>query len=343
MFKTIGVRGVVWASVVVVAAFSLLFGVGLPGSEGDGGLALLGFGGMMLTPDNLKRLQNGFNGAFLRGIEAVPNTYSLIAMTVSSKARVENYGWMKGLPGMREWVGQRVINNLEVTGASLENKPWENTIGVDRFAVDDDDIGLYALKFSQQGEVVARHPNDLVWGLLRKAFTTRGFDGQYFIDTDHVGYSVEGVETSWSNSGGGAGKAWFLMDLSRAYMKPLVFQERMKPEFVYKTNPTDDNVFMENQLLFGATARYNAGFGFHQLAYGSKQSLTAVNYQAGRVALSTQYRPDGSALGVSATHLVVGPSNEAAALELLQAERDAAGATNVYRGTAKLVVSPYLE
>ena len=61
------------------------------------------------------------------------------------------------------------------------------------------------------------------------------------------------------------------------------------------------------------------------------------------VALAQQFRPDGAPLAVRATHLIVGPSNEAAALELLQAERNAAGATNVYRGTTQLVVSPHLE
>ena len=298
---------------------------------------------MILTPSTIKTLQQGFNAAFVRGIEATKVSYDQIAMTVNSQTNAENYGWMKDLPGMREWVGQRVINNLESTGASLANKTWEHTIGVNRDDVEDDRLGIYGLKFSQQGEIVSRHPDDLVWGLLRNGFTTKGFDGQPFFDADHAGYDIDGKEASWSNVQTGSGKPWFLMDLSRSYMKPLVFQLRKAPEFVYKTRPEDDNVFLENQLLFGASARYNAGFGFHQLAFGSMDDLDAANYQAGRVALAQQYRPDGSPLAVRATHLIVGPSNEAAALELLQAERNASGATNIYRGTTQLIVSPHLE
>ncbi|WP_409449985.1 Mu-like prophage major head subunit gpT family protein [Aromatoleum sp.] len=45
---------------------------------------------------------------------------------------------------------------------------------------------------------------------------------------------------------------------------------------------------------------------------------------------------------MTGTHLVVGPSNEAKARELLEADRNASGATNVWRGTAKLIVSPWL-
>jgi phage major head subunit gpT-like protein len=40
--------------------------------------------------------------------------------------------------------------------------------------------------------------------------------------------------------------------------------------------------------------------------------------------------------------LIVPPALEAAGLEILNAERDAAGATNVWRGTAELLVVPWL-
>ena len=50
----------------------------------------------------------------------------------------------------------------------------------------------------------------------------------------------------------------------------------------------------------------------------------------------------GRPLGVNPRLLVVGPSNEKEGLELINAERNAAGATNVYRGTAELLVVPWL-
>ena len=40
--------------------------------------------------------------------------------------------------------------------------------------------------------------------------------------------------------------------------------------------------------------------------------------------------------------LVVPPTLEKEALELINAERSAAGATNIYRGSAELLVSPWL-
>lgn len=46
--------------------------------------------------------------------------------------------------------------------------------------------------------------------------------------------------------------------------------------------------------------------------------------------------------GAIHTTLVVPPQLDEKALEILNAERDASGATNVWQDTAELIVSPYL-
>ena len=297
---------------------------------------------MIITAASLIALQQGFNAAFMQGFGSVKPSWDMIAMRVPSTADTENYGWMKELPGMREWVGQRVIHNLESSAAQLKNKHYEHTIGVKRTHIEDDKLGIYTPMLSMQGEVVARHPDELVWGLLPAGFSTKGFDGQYFFDTDHVGYTSAGAETSWSNTGGGAGASWFLMDLSRSFMKPMIFQERKKAEFVPMTRPDSDHVFMNNEYIYGADARYVAGFGFHQLAYGSKATLDASSFAAGRLTLETQRRPDGSPLAVTATHLVCGPSRRTEAEAVLMKEYLAAGESNTNYKAVTLVVDPRL-
>lgn len=61
---------------------------------------------------------------------------------------------------------------------------------------------------------------------------------------------------------------WFLLSTKRA-IKPFIFQTREKPRFISKTKDEDDNVFFQNEFLYGCNARYNAGYGLWQLAYGS--------------------------------------------------------------------------
>lgn len=61
---------------------------------------------------------------------------------------------------------------------------------------------------------------------------------------------------------------WYLFCTSR-YVKPFVFQEREKAKLVCKNRETDDNVFFDDEIIYGVKARYNVGFGLWQLAYGS--------------------------------------------------------------------------
>lgn len=296
---------------------------------------------MQITAQSLQALQQGFKAAFLQGFGIVTPSWQQIAMRVPSTANLENYGWMRELPGMREWIGQRFIHNLEASGAQIVNKNYENTIGVDRNDIEDDRLGIYAPRLSMQGEVAARHPDDLVWGLLPNGFSTIGFDGQNYFDTDHLGYNSSGTEISWSNTGGGSGSPWFLMDLSRTFMKPLIFQDRQSAQFQALDKPTDQNVFLTRTYLFGVDSRCAAGFGFHQLSYGSRQALDATTFKAARLALETQRRPDGSPLPVMATHLVTGPTNRSAAEDLILTDF-IAGTKNPLYKSVELIINPWL-
>lgn len=66
--------------------------------------------------------------------------------------------------------------------------------------------------------------------------------------------------------------AWFLLDTSKP-VKPFIYQERKKPDFVQQTDPQADNVFNRRKFKFGAEARAAGGYGFWQLAYGSDGSV----------------------------------------------------------------------
>ncbi|MFB9160432.1 Mu-like prophage major head subunit gpT family protein [Chromobacterium violaceum] len=75
------------------------------------------------------------------------------------------------------------------------------------------------------------------------------------------------VVAPWLNSD----TAWFLLDTSRP-VKPFIYQERKKPNFVQQTDPQADDVFNRKKYKFGAEARAAGGYGFWQLAYGSDGS-----------------------------------------------------------------------
>ena len=99
---------------------------------------------------------------------------------------------------------------------------------------------------------------------------------------------------------------------------------------------------MSKKFIYGADSRGNAGFGFWQMAYGSKQTLDADNYAAARAAMQSLKSEAGSPLGIMPNLLVVPPALEGAARKLLKNEFGAAGATNEWFGTADVLPVPYL-
>ncbi len=290
---------------------------------------------------DLVTVTTGFKSVFQEAFAGVQPTWSQLAMEVPSETFEEEYGWLGEIPGMREWVGDRHVQQLKQDAYKIRNRDFELTVGVDRNTIDDDRFGIYAPRFRQMGYEAAIHPDRLVYELLMGGFDTECYDRQYFFDTDHPVLDKMGVEQSVSNDGGGAGAHWFLLDTMRP-VKPIILQMRKRPEFVTKDRAEDENLFWQKNYLYGVDARYNVGFGYWQTAYGSRQTLDATAYNTARAAMMSFKGDGGRPLGIMPNLLVVGPANEGAAREILQAERNAAGATNIWRGTAQMLVVPWI-
>ena len=248
-------------------------------------------------------------------------------------------GW-GDISDLREWIGDRVVKALVLHDYAIRNKPFEQTIGVSRDAIEDDTYGIFGPRFTMLGDNAKRHPDKLIFALLKAGFATNCYDGQYFFDTDHP-VTVNGVTASVSNSGGGTGAAWFLLDTTRP-VKPLIFQKRRDYKLVTLDRETDANVFMRGEYLYGVDARVNVGFAFWQMAYGSKQTLDADSYAAARAGMQSLTNESGSSLGIMPNLLVVPPTLEGTARKLLKNEFNAAGATNEWYGTADVLQVPYL-
>ena len=112
--------------------------------------------------------------------------------------------------------------------------------------------------------------------------------------------------------------------------------------FQAKTSLSDDNVFSRNEFVWGADGRGNAGLGLWQLAYASKETLDVSSYADARAAHQSFKGDNGKPLVIRSAELWVPPSLEQAALEVVQAERLANGASNVMRNLSKVVVCPWL-
>ncbi len=298
---------------------------------------------MEITRQNIANLTQGFKTNFMAGFAGVTPTYQQICTEVQSTTSEEVYAWLNSFPRMREWIGARVINSLSQSQYKIANRTWEDTVSLPTEKVEDDQYGLYAKPMEGLGQAAAEHPDELVWAQLANGFTGECFDGQTFFDNDHpVGEKAKNNVVSVSNMQAGAGPAWFLVDLRRP-LRPIIFQQRRAARFISKTKVDDDNVFFDKELIWGADARYATGYGFWQVAFGSKAELNSDNFNAARTAMQQFTNDHGAKLGIKPTHLVIGPSNSKAARQLLTAEYGTNGASNVDKGLVEVIESPWLE
>lgn len=215
---------------------------------------------------------------------------------------------------MQKWAGDRIIRNLKAYKYSIENEKFEMTIAVKRDDIEDDQVGIYGPMFRDMGAQAGLHPNQLVFGALKKGHELLCHDGQYFFDADHPvnGASVSNSITASSD----AVAPWYLMCTTRP-VKPLIFQKRREYALKRKDAPNDDNVFMRDEDLYGVDARVNVGFGLWQCAIRSTKPLTNESYAEARAAMMAFKNDNGDPLGLVPNLLVVPPMHDGAARKVV--------------------------
>lgn len=296
---------------------------------------------MQINQQNLRAMFTGYRTAFQNAFAGIRPDFDPFTMPVPSVNGTEDYGWLGKSTAFREWIGDRVIQNLVLHDYSIKNKTFENTVGVNREAIEDDSYGLFTPLMGQLGQDSAEHPAELIYSLLSAGFTGKCYDGQNFFDTDHPVTDKLGKEVSVSNFQGGSGTPWFLMDTTRI-MKPMILQKRKNYNFVAMQSETDENVFMRKEYVYGVDARLNAGYGLWQLAQASRETLDATSFNELYADMMSMEGDRGKKLGIRPKLLVVPPSLRAQALEVVKAERNAAGATNINRDVVDVLVTPWL-
>jgi len=314
----------------------------------------------VITPSVLEAIFTGFNFCFADAYAKAPTQWEKVAMKVPSNTSEEHYGWLSQSPQMREWIGDRVVETLQLYGYAIKNRKYESTIGVSREQIEDDRYGIFGNIFRNMGRETRLHPDRLIFDLLSQGFTTPCYDGQNFFDTAHPIADKDGRDGFASNFAPGNGSPWYLFDTTQA-VKALIFQERVPYDFKAITDGADAHVFLRDEYLYGVRARVNVGFGLWQMAYASKEDLDEVAYGNARSRMMQLRGDRGQLLGVTPNLLVVGPSNEARARHLLKATSvstpntqngipvgntsfvfTGGGISNIWHESAELVVTPFL-
>lgn len=152
---------------------------------------------MVINQTSLRGLDVGFSSAYNKSFADVKKDYEKIATTVPSTTGETRYTWLGQLPQMREWIGEREIQNISAYDYSIRNKKFEMSVSVPRDAIEDDQYGTYTPMFAHMGESAARHPNTLCFDALKAGFQEKCYDGKPFFSEEHM--AGEGGKKQVSN------------------------------------------------------------------------------------------------------------------------------------------------
>ena len=116
---------------------------------------------MDINRGNLDALFTGFKTALQKGLDMATKPIEQLATVVPSSTAIEKYPLLFLLSTIREWVGPRVIADIQGEVLQVTNDDYEHTIGVNRNDIDDDQLGLYTPLFQKMGQDAAN-----LWGKL---------------------------------------------------------------------------------------------------------------------------------------------------------------------------------
>lgn len=143
---------------------------------------------MVITPANLDALFISFNQQFKDSYMGVPQPLlESIGTRIPSNTRDQRYPIVQSLSGaMRQWTGERQLQNIFLDGFVVTNAKWENSLVIERTDIEDDQYGVYSSMLIPN---LARHakllPDQQIALQINNGNSTKCYDGQNFFSTTH--------------------------------------------------------------------------------------------------------------------------------------------------------------
>jgi phage major head subunit gpT-like protein len=140
---------------------------------------------MLINRPAIDALNTSFSAIYGEAWRNTPMWGPELAMQVPSSTRTNTYGWMKRLLKMRKWDGPRLIQNLDTHSYLLENDPYELTVGVKKWDILDDQLGVFNPMVQEMGRQGAKWQDQTLKTVLQSGTTALCFDGQPFFSATH--------------------------------------------------------------------------------------------------------------------------------------------------------------
>jgi phage major head subunit gpT-like protein len=139
---------------------------------------------MIINPANMQIFFTEVRATFWTAYGAAKPWWSQVASLMPSSTEIEQNGWPGMIPTLREWVGPRVVRNMMGKTYILPNLPFELTLDMDRFKIEDDTHGVYAPYMQWMGLQNAKWPDYMIADTLRLNLRN-SWDGVAMYATNH--------------------------------------------------------------------------------------------------------------------------------------------------------------
>ena len=123
-----------------------------------------------------------------------------VTMKIPSRTSVELHAWINQIPSIREWIGDRQVQNIASNALSIKNQKFEGTIEMKREEIEDDQYGIYSvIQAPGLGAQAAVFPDVLATTAL-VTNDTWGGDNAAFYKTDRTYTDGNGPPSTINNT-----------------------------------------------------------------------------------------------------------------------------------------------
>jgi phage major head subunit gpT-like protein len=151
---------------------------------------------MDISPATLSALYVRYNQLYQESFLKQAVLWNKIATLVTSESLSEQHVWMDRIPQLRIWYDERKIRNAALRTFTATNLPFELTVGVDKFDIQDNKIKAYEPLVRTIGEQAKKWPDvnffnpvstdkTVISGALPNGINVVTYDGVAFFSTAH--------------------------------------------------------------------------------------------------------------------------------------------------------------
>jgi phage major head subunit gpT-like protein len=110
---------------------------------------------MLITPENIAALTRTYNTAWTAALAAGESDLAALKGVLfteyPSSGSANVYAFLSRMSRWREWLGARVWGNIKADAFVVPNRKFEDSVEVDRDAIEDDSYGMFTALITQMG------------------------------------------------------------------------------------------------------------------------------------------------------------------------------------------------